>query len=350
MKIIYLTYTRLDYPLNSILIKGLRENGVEVVESYIKDRRMSGFMKAISFYRQNSKNADVVIIGYDSPALAIFIRLFCRKKIVYNAFLSVYERVIVSRKLVSQLSIKAVYYWLLDFLAVNFADLTRLESSSQADYFKKLFKVSKKKLYRNWVGVDENNFFYDPKIEKPEVFTVLFRGQLMPEAGAEYVIKAAKVLEDKNIKFIMIGGGILMEKIQKLLDELKPANLVHITDYVPYDKLREKMQRCHLSLGQLSDHNRLTRTTPLKMFESLAMKLPYLTAPNRGILELLKVGETCITCESANADSLAEKIIWAKDNYRELERIAEDGYVLYQNQLRSRVLAKNLLDRVKELY
>ena len=34
----------------------------------------------------------------------------------------------------------------------------------------------------------------------------------MPEAGAEYAIKAAKILEDKNVKFIMIGGGILWEK------------------------------------------------------------------------------------------------------------------------------------------
>lgn len=345
-KIIYLTYTRLDYSLNSILIKGLRENGVEVAESHIKDRGILGFIKAASFYRQNSKNIEAVIIGYDSPVLVIFLRPFCRKKIVYNAFLSVYERMIISRESASPFSIKAFYYWLIDFMAVHFSDLTRLESNSQADYFKKLFKVSEKKLYRNWVGVDEDNFFYDSKIQKFDVFTVLFRGQLMPEAGAEYVIEAAKTLEDKNIKFIMIGGGILLEKIQKLLDKLKPANLVHVNDYVPYDKLREKMQRCHLSLGQLSDHDRLTRTTPLKMFESLAIKLPYLTAPNGGVLELLKAGETCITCQPADADSLAEKILWARDNPKELERIAQNGYQLYQDRLRSRILAKNLLDKI----
>lgn len=348
-KIIYLTHTRPDYSLNSILIKGLRENRVEVVEFYIRDRGMSGFIKAASFYWQNSKYIDLVIIGYDSPALVIFLRLFCYKKIIYNAFLSVYERMIISRKSASPFSIKAIYYWLIDFMAVHLSDLIRLESNSQADYFKKLFQVSQKKLYRSWVGVDEDNFFYDSTIPKFDVFTVLFRGQLMPEAGAEYVIEATKILEDKNIKFIMIGGGMLSEKIQQLLDKLKPTNLIYVNDYVPYDKLREKMQRCHLSLGQLSDHDRLTRTTPLKMFESLAMKLPYLTAPNKGILELLKAGETCITCQSANADSLAEKILWARDNPKKLERIAQNGYQLYQDQLRSRILAKNLLDKITQV-
>lgn len=348
-KIIYLTYTRPDYSLNSILIKGLKENGVEVLTSHIKDRGIPGFVEALSFYRRNSKNNQAVIIGYDSPALVIFLRPFCRKKIIFNAFLSVYERIIVSRELASRLSVKAVYYWLLDFLAVHFADLVRLESDSQAVYFKKLFKVPGRKLYRSWVGVDEDNFFYEPGIQKSPVFTVLFRGALMPEAGTEYVVRAAKILEDKNIRFIMIGGGILMDKIKKLSDELSPANLEHITEHMPYDKLREKMQKCHISLGQLSDHIRLTRTTPLKMFESLAMGLPYLTASNRGALELLKAEETCLTCAPADADSLADKILWAKDNYSIAQRIAENGYKLYQNHLKSHILAQNLLDRIRNL-
>lgn len=349
-KVIYLTHTRPDYSLNLVLIKGLRENGVEVADCFIKDRGASGFLKALSFYRKNIRNSGAVIIGYDSPALAVFIRPFCRKKIVYNAFLSVYERMIVSRELAVPYSVKAVYYWLLDFLAVHFSDLIRLESSSQVDYFNKLFKVSKKKMYRSWVGVDEDSFYYDPSVVKSDVFTVLFRGALMPEAGVEYVVRAAKILENKNINFIIMGGGVLLDKIKKLTNELKPANLEHIIDYVPYDKLRERMQGCHLSLGQLSDHDRLTRTTPLKLFESLSMKLPYLTAPNTGILELLKSDETCITCDSANAQSLAEKIIWARDNPGELERIAKGGYNLYQTQLRLRALAKNLLDRIEELH
>lgn len=349
MKILYLTYTKPDYSLNAVCIKGLREIGVDVLDHHIKDRRIRGFMATLSFYRSNSKNADIIFVGYDSPALVIFLRFFCRKKIVFNAFLSVYERIIVARKLAPRFSVKAVYCWLLDFLAVHFANLTRLESDSQADYFQKLFKVSRRKLYRNWVGVDEDNFFYDPKVAKLDVFTVLFRGQLMPEAGAEYAVKAAKILEDKNVNFIMIGGGVLLGKIQKLIADLKPANLELVIDYIPRDKLRQTMQKCHLSLGQLSNHDRLSRTTPLKMFESLAMKLPYLTAASKAILELLTPDETCLICNSADPESLAAKILWTKNNYSVAEKIAENGYQLYQNKLRLKVLARELLDKINSL-
>ena len=109
------------------------------------------------------------------------------------------------------------------------------------------------------------------------------------------------------------------------------------------------MQKCHLSLGQLSDHIRLTRTLPHKIYETLSMNLPYLTAPSAGVLELLVSNETCILCNSADERSLAEKIVWAKNNTQEIGRIAENGYKLYQYRLRSQVLAKNLLDKVSTL-
>ena len=83
-KIVYITRTRPEYSLNAVLIKGLRENGVEVLDFYVKDKSFKGFKDALSFYRDNSKNSDLLVIGYNSPALVIFLRFFCRKKIIFN--------------------------------------------------------------------------------------------------------------------------------------------------------------------------------------------------------------------------------------------------------------------------
>lgn len=347
-KIIYLSNTRLDYSLNAVPIKGLRENNVQVSNIQVQ-KGVWGFVRALSFYKHNSKDSDMIMVGYNSQPLAFFMKPFCGKKIIYNAVLSEYERMVISRQLATRLSLKGAYYWLLDFLAVHSSDLILVESNEQANFFNKIFKVSKKKLYRNWIGSDESKFYYDSSIPKQEVFTVLFRGAFMPEAGVEYAIKAAKILEDKNIKFIIIGGGILLGKTRELISELKPTNLEFITDLLSYEKLRETMQGCHLSLGQLSDHDRLTRTIPHKAYESLVMKLPYLTAHSTGILELLIPNETCLTCNPADAESLADKILWAKDNYSMAEKIAENGFKLYQSTLKSHILAKNLLDRMADV-
>src|SRR3989344_804340 len=344
-KIIYISNTLLDYSLNSACIKGLSENGVEVVGFYVKGGGIRGLIKTVSFYLHNSGDIDAVMIGYDSPVLVALFRPFCRKKIIYNAALSVYERMIISRELASRFSVKAVYYWFIDFVAVHLANLVIVETDHQADFFKKLFKVSGKKIYRSWIGVDENKFFYDPMVTKFSKFTILFRGALQPETGAEYAVYAAKLLEGEDIKFIMHVGGQLIDKIKNLIGELKLNNLEISSELLPAEELRRLMQKCHVSLGQLSGHKRLERTIPHKAYESLALKLPYLTAANSGILELLIDGATCITCKPADARSLADKILWIKNNYATAEKVAENGYSLYQNNLKSYIIAKNLLNR-----
>lgn len=344
-KILYISQTRLDYSLNAVLIKGLRENGVQVLNIHVK-KDIFGFVRALYFFKRNSKDTDMVIVGYNSQLLAFLLRPFCRKKIIYNAVLSEYERMVISRQLAKKWSPKGIYYWLLDLLAVHSADLTLVESNEQARFFNKLFKVPKKKLYRSWIGSDEDKFYYDPSVLKQQTFTVLFRGALMPEAGVEYIVKSAKILEREDIDFILIGGGLLMEKTKKLIKELTPKNLRHVTNYVPDGILRNMMQSCHVSLGQLSHHVRLKRTLPHKVYETLSMKIPYLTSANTGALELLTPDETCILCSPSDERSLAAKILWIRDNYTKAEKIAENGYELYKKELKSHILAKNLLDRV----
>jgi len=264
-KIIYLSNTRLDYSLNIVLIKGLRENDIEVCNLHAQ-KGIWGFVGALSFYKRYSKDTDLLMIGYNSQPLVFFMRLFCRKKIIYNAVLSEYERMVISRQLAKKMSLKGIYYWFLDFLAVHSADLILVESNEQANFFNKIFKISKKKLYRSWISSNEDKFYYDPSVPKQDIFTVLFRGALMPEAGAEYAIQAAKILENKDIKFILIGGGIILDKIQKLIYKIAPKNLKHINEFVSDDDLRKIMQKCHISLGQLSDHPRLIRTLPHKAY------------------------------------------------------------------------------------
>jgi len=218
-----------------------------------------------------------------------------------------------------------------------------LESNSQINYINKLFFIPRKKLVRTWAGVDEKEFFFDKNIEKNKRFTVLFRGRFLPESGILTIVKTAKLLENKDIDFLVIGVGFLHREYNKLMDELEPSNFTLLTKQFSYKELREKMLSCHISLGQLANHPRLLRTLPCKLFESLALGLPYLTGRNEGALELLKEDETCLAVEPANPNKLAEKILYLKDNPKVLEKIAEQGYKLYKEKLTSKQLSKEVV-------
>lgn len=348
MKILYIGFGKKNSSIDGVYIRGLRKNGVQVHDFFLHKGGIQRYTGIIQCYWRN-RDCDYIIIGYASPQAAILLGLISRKKIIYNALCSEFERKVVSRNLASKYSLKGFYYWFLDFLACNMSNLTMLETEHQIDYFIKLFHVQRKKFYLAWTGVDEERFFYQDNIKKYDMFTVVFRGRLLPEAGGEYVVETAKILENEPIKIIMLANGMLLSKIQDKIRELKPKNLELITEFLSDERLREIMHKCHVSLGQLSSHDRLKRTIPHKAYESIALRLPYLTARNPAVLELFKEGETCIACEGANARDLAEKILWAKNNRDRINMIADKGYNLYKEKLTSQILAKNLLNAIQHL-
>ena len=348
MKILYFGFAQPHTSIDGIYLRGLRENGIEVIDYFFSQKSFTRYGQMLSAYIKHRRTVDVLCAGYASPHAVIWFRLWSRKKIIYNALCSEYERKVISRNLAGTFSIKALYYWLLDMLACWCADLVMVESAHQETYFEKKFHLSCGKLMVAWTGADDTRFYFDPSIKKFENFTVLFRGRLLPEAGGDIVVKAAKILEGKGIKILMLANGIELGKIQRLINELQPQNLELKTEYLAEDELITSMQRCHISLGQMSSHERLRRTVPHKAYESLSLGLPYLTAKNPAVMEILKEGDTCIACNPDDPEDLAEKIIWLRGHPKERGEIGERGYRLYHERFTPQALAAALVNELKE--
>ena len=352
MKIYYVNITKTPLSRDMVYLRGLRENGVEVIEYSDSSPALAKFWKIYCHHRTLKNDYDLVLVGYSAHILVPFIKLISRKRIVFNATGSLYEGIIVSRRNNKWFSLRALYCWLVDWLAFHSADLILAESHQQRRYIQKMFFVSEKKLVRAWTGADDQIFFKDQNVRKLPNFTVLFRGGFTPESGIEYVLEAAKLLKNDPIKFRIIGNGMLARKVEAMIDQNRLDNVEWIKDRPDNNTLRRLMLESHISLGQLSPHERLERTVPHKAFESLAMGLPYLTARTTGVLELLKEDETCLASAPANAQDLADKIRLAQNNPAVLARIAENGYRLFQTDLKpanlAKVLVQDRIDQVKE--
>lgn len=315
------------YPQDRHIIDGLRELGHGVYE-----------------VQKKSGQRDAIIVGFTSPLSVIYSRFFTSKKIIFNATFSQYEANIISRKGYGFLGIKTAKWWLIDFLSFHLSTKILLESDAQRDFISRFFFVSKKKLIKSYSGLNEKEFFYDPNIKKYPKFTVLFRGRFLPESGILTVIEAAKKLENSDVRFLIIGHGFMYREFNALMAKLQPKNVEHIHDRLPVDKLRELMLSCHISLGQLAVHPRLDRTIPCKLFESLALGLPYLTGRNKAIFEILEENKNCIVVNQGDSNDLARKILELKDDRKTLDRIGKAGYDLYKQKLTSKKLAEDFID------
>jgi glycosyltransferase involved in cell wall biosynthesis len=345
MKICYFGTYNSNEGRNRIYIRGLQSAGVSVIECRTHKKGIFKYIDLIRKHARIKDEYDVLIVGYPGHVCVPLAKLISKKKIVFDALSTMYEGVVISRKEFSLWSFQALYIRMIDWLGVFCADTVLVETENQRKYFERKFgKNDKYKVL--YTGADNTLFYKDEKIKKKEVFTVVFRGKFLPEAGVTHVIKAAKILEDKGVNFLILGHGWLEKEIKSEIISLGVSNLELIDRYVTDEELPDNMLSAHVSLGQFEKHERLSRTIPHKAFESLALGLPYITARSSGVEEILISGENSLFVDPADPDDLASKILLLKNDHALREKIARNGYELYIQKFTPEVLARELLQKI----
>lgn len=330
MKVCYFGDFNLNYSRNRVIIRGLQENGVEVLFSNTSIRGFKGFVDLWKKYHALKKQDDIVVVGYsDSRFMIPFIKLISGKKIVWDAFYSLYDSWVFDRKLVSPVSFKAKYYWFLDWFSCKLADVILLDTNAQIDYFSKTFSTKSLKFIKILVGTDDNMFC--PKIVQKTAgnFLVHFHGNFIPLQGVEYIIRAAGLLRDYNIQFQIIGQGQDHKKIKKIAEELNLKNIIWI-DYVAYRKLSDYMGKADICLGIFGNTDKATKVIPNKVYEAIAMEKAVISIDTPAMRELFTDRKDILFCKLADPRDLADKILELKNNDGLRNEIASRGYELFK--------------------
>ncbi len=296
-------------PRDKIYLDGLKKHGVMAVECVDNSPGFLKFFRLAKKLRALQGRYDILWVGYLSTMVVPLLRFLSRKKIVFNALDSWYDRSVRDREMHSRFSPKAVAIWIFDFLAFHLANVVLVESESQKNFLAKSFFVRISKFNVIFTGADPDIFYPDPRVVKRERFTVVFRGMFLPATGVEFVLEAAQFLKNEPIDFIIIGWGPLLEKVKNMISENGLTNVTLMTEFLEPKVLRELLLSCHVMLGQFGNHPRLGRTIQHKTFEALALGMPYITRDSVSNREILTDGENCLFVPPADSKAVAAKII-----------------------------------------
>ncbi|MEK7662208.1 MAG: glycosyltransferase family 4 protein [Patescibacteria group bacterium] len=340
-----------EFSRNKIYMRGLRENGVDIIECSDRGRGLRKFWNLFFKHWHLRNKYDVMIVGYPGYIIVPFARLITKKPVVFDALCSFYEAQIISRNAYAGIPFRIAYVRFIDWLANICADLIFVETDKQRQYYIDTLGVPEKKVYRVLIGVDDHDFYFDSSVRKNERFTVIFRGRLTKEAGVRHILDAAKILEGRGVDFVIAGFGFgdVIQELENKLALLKLSNVTLIPRQLPIADIRSLMLRSHISLGQFEDNERLKRTIPHKAFESLAMRLPYITANTEGVLGVLKDGENCLMVRKADPAHLAEKILFLKNNPSFQKRLIEEGVKTYRTMFTPKILGSEIYRAISGL-
>lgn len=346
MKICYFGIYQSDYPRNSILINGLRQNQVEVIECSSRARGLKKYWELFFKHWRIRKDYDIMVIGFLGQSIIFFAKLLTRKPIILDAFVSLYNTAVFDRKRFSANSLKGRYCYFLDKYSCKLANKVLLDTQAHIAYFVKTFNLPREKFHRIFVGSNDQ-IFYPKRKAGNDNFLVHFHGYLVPFHGAEYILKAAEILRKENIQFQFITR--FDKNYQQIRKEAEKKKLkIKFIETVSYQKLSEYINQADICLGVFGLTPKLDKVIPNKVYEALACQKPIITARAKVIEELLTDRENCLLVNSGDGQDLADKILKLKQDRELLKKIAKNEYELYKDKLVPKKLTEELIRAIDE--
>jgi len=375
MKVCYFGTYDLEQSRNNVIIQGLQQNEVEVVECHARlwrntadkirsvkgglfnpgllGRALGSYLRLLKRYARIG-DYDVMVVGYAGHFdlfLAKLLTVFSGKPLVFDALLSLTETIIEDRGLVPRGSLLARLIHLVDKYSCRLADLVLLDTEAHVQHFHRDFGVRLDKLRRVPVGADEVYCRGPSPPGEGNPFRVLYFGQYIPLHGVNYIVEAAKILEeDPDIRFELVGDGQTYGEAASLAERLQVKNITfHRTWLSPENLIAQHIVPADVCLGVFGDSPKARRVVPIKVFVALAMGKPVITGDSPAAREVLIHETDAILCEMANPRALAQAILLLKHNRLLREKIAREGYLSFQNKFSSRVIGATVKNYLTEL-
>lgn len=349
LKILFISGREPAYSRNSTILKGLRMNNVEIIEC--TDSSKNYFVRyikvLIKFLLKRKNDFDIIFIGFLGQPIVPIIRRLSNKPIMFDVFISMYDTICFDRKKLKPESVGGKFLHWLDKHSCDLADKVLLDTNAHIDYFVEEFHLDRKKMYRVSVGTDDKIFYPKDDNTQNSKFMVEFHGSFLPLQGVQCIVKAAKILENDDIYFRIIGKGYTYKDVLKLSKELETKNITFI-DPVKYEELPENIARADICLGIFGETNKARRVIPNKVFETIAMKKPLITMDSQAVRELLVDKKNCLLCDP-NPESLAGAILELKNDKYLREKIADNGYIAYIENATPNIIGRQITNIIQNM-
>ncbi len=352
-KVLFIGHYEENYSRNSIFIKGLKEYNVQIIEFNVKSFSILKHIKTSlkNFPKLHSQEFDVIILHAPSWIQVLLAKVLSKIKkvpLIHDIYISKVQTFYHDRKKYKTSKIPKllylIYVYLLDFFECILADYLILDTNSHIKYFYEKFKVPIKKFRRIFIGANEKIFHPIIKKKKREgdTFTVGFWGTFIPLQGIQFILKAAKILQNESeIQFKLIGNGQTFEESRELAKKLNLNNVI-FKGFIPLKELPEYISDFDIGLGIFGDTNKTIQVIPNKVYEGNAMKLPMISCDSPAIRELYTHKENILLCERANPESIALGILDLMNNIELRENIKEKAFKIFNENCSISAIGKRL--------
>lgn len=192
----------------------------------------------------------------------------------------------------------------------------------------------------------------EPALKDGRSYLVCYLGQMCPQDGVDYVLRAAKRLavahERDDIKFVMMGGGPSTEELRRLNKELGTDRFVEFTGRVSDEDLCRYLSTADLCVDPDPYSEWSNQSTMNKIMEYMAFGKPTVAfdlKENR-----FSAREAAVYAEPNDIDQFASLIDQLLKDCERRRKMGEYGLARVHNQLAWAYSKPHLLDAYERLF
>lgn len=275
-------------------------------------------LKCFYILLANINRVDIVYIPY--PAVIVcalplpFISSKNRKKIIIDAFISLYDTVVLDQQLLTRGSVFSKALFLFERYVFNSVGAVMVDTEENRLFYVDVFAVSESQFVTTPMYTAESIREVKPlKLVLSSVgFNVVFVGVLSRLHGIELILEASYLLRaHSDINFIVIGAGVasIVAEVRRYRDELG-CNITFVEDWLNASEIKYVLKRCDIGVGVFGSGGKAQRVCPLKIYLYAESSLPFTTMSTR---YFDRVGEGLpLLLGSRSATELADKILLSK--------------------------------------
>lgn len=273
----------------------------------------------ISVLRQSlfRTRPDITYIPYPAVGLLWLLSFFGKRwlsdRIVVDAFISLYDTIILDRKLYSATSLLARLLWRIERRAYRFADLVIVDTAESASHLAELFSLPPALFCACPLSTDETVLQPQPyPVLSPAgnnisngKCRILFIGTMIPLHGIDTIVACARLLEDDPLTITVIGNGQQGASVSAA-----GGNIHWLREWVDSPGIAQVIAEADVCLGIFGATDKADRVLPYKIYAYSRVGRAVITAATPCLTNLTRELDYSpfILVPVADAEALAEAI------------------------------------------
>lgn len=238
-------------------------------------------VRLLTRYLSSGARRTSVYVPYPGVLVVLLIGLFPKwlrpRKIVLDAFISLYDTAVEDRALISPRHRIARLIRSLESKAYKQADIVLVDTAENAEYFVRTFGTPRERIRALPLAIDEHAFSRAPYPNDRRPVRVLFVGTFVPLQGVDVIAQSAVALANRDdIQFRIIGSGQTTPEVERILTHC-PKNTEWIKTWLGSDNLAHEIAEADICLGIFGRTAKTQRVWPLKNYLYMATGRPLIT-------------------------------------------------------------------------